>query len=156
MRMRWFQFRLRTLLAAVVLLCIALGGWRLYWTFCGPYVKSGPAQVGAKFKVRGRFVDFLGPDSTVYAVKVSRPMSNGRPVIYQSGSGHASRSGFWTYEFELELGPVLKAGDYKLEVFPLTQAVVAAHEKARAAGVAPGPRPDVIEGRIAIIAPKED
>lgn len=119
-----FQFRLRTLLGALVAMCLVLGGWHLYSVYFGPYVEvAGTAVTGEPFTVRGRFVDFLGFPSEVFVVNVSKVRPDGQRVIYQSAGGRASRSGLWNYDFEIELGRILKDGDYDIEVRPLTKAV---------------------------------
>lgn len=145
MRRRWFQFRLRTLLGFLVLLCIMLGGWSLYWTFFGPVVKAAPAVAGSPILVEGRFLDFLGSDSTVFIVQVTRPMKDGRPLICQSGSGRATRSGLWSYDFEAELGPIREPGDYDLVLRPSTSAHRAAFKK--------GQRLDGIRGKMTVLPP---
>jgi hypothetical protein len=129
MRRRWFQFRLRTLLGFLVLLCILLGAWSLYWTYFGPIVKAAPVIAGKPILVEGRFLDFLGPDSTVFIVQVTRPMKDGRPLICQSGSGRVARSGLWSYDFEVELAPIREPGDYDLVLRPSTSAHGAASKK---------------------------
>lgn len=126
MQGRWFQYRLRTLLALVVLLCVLLGSWQLYWTYFGPYVAAEPAMVGQPINVRGRFFDFRGPETTAFTVKLSRPMADGRPVIHQSGGGYVKRRGLWAYDVEIELRPIGKPGEYDVELLPMTKAVMAA------------------------------
>lgn len=148
MQRRWFQFRLRTLLALVVLVCLVLGGWQLYWTYFGPYVQAEPVKVGQPIKVRGRFFDFRGADSTVFTVKLSKPRADGRPVIYQSGGGRTLRRGWWVYDVEIELAPLRKPGDYDVELHPLTKAVFAAH-KSKQPGAADRVRP-VIRSKLSV------
>ena len=122
---RRFQFRLRTLLILLVTVCIALGSWHLYFLYFGPYVEAvGPVVVGQPFTVRGRFVDFWGYESEVYAIQVSRIEKGGR-VIHQSAGGSANRKGFWWYDVEVELSPVFKDGEFDVEIHPLTKAVAA-------------------------------
>jgi hypothetical protein len=120
---RWLQFRLKTLLFGVVTICLLLGAWHLYAVYFGPYVAAGPAVVGEPFMVRGRWVDFLGFDSEVFVVQVSRPNAQGRPVIHQGASGRAARGGLWSYNFEVELAPIYQDGEYTIEARPLTKAV---------------------------------
>lgn len=148
MQRRWFQFRLRTLLGLVVLVCLVLGGWQLYWTYFGPFVQAEPAAVGQPIKIRGRFFDFRGLKSTVYTVKISKPMADGRPVICQSGSGFATRRGWWVYDVEIELAPLRKPGKYDVELHPLTQALYAAL-RSKLPGAADRVRP-VIRSKLSV------
>lgn len=120
---RRFQFRLRTLLGLLVMVCVVLGGWHIYSVKFGPRVELvGPAEVGKPFTVRGRFIDFLGFDTEVFVVNVSRLNSNGQRVIHQSSGDRATRHRLWNYDFEVELGPITIAGDYDIELRPLTKA----------------------------------
>ncbi|HEV7221876.1 MAG TPA: hypothetical protein VGN42_04195 [Pirellulales bacterium] len=150
---RRFQFRLRTLLVLIVVICIALGSWHLYWNYFGPYIEAESATVGQPIKIRGRFFDFRGPLSTVYVVNISQPMADGRPLIYQSGGGRTVRSGWWAYDVEIELHPVRKAGRYDIELLPLTKAVSAAG-KTKTPGAAARARPG-IRGTIRVQAPED-
>jgi hypothetical protein len=143
MRRRWFQFRLRTLFAFMVLLCLILGTWSLYSTYFGPYIEADSAVASQPITVRGRFVDFLGDESTVYVVKITKPMADGRPLICQSKGGFAQRHGLWTYDFEAKLGPVEKSGSYTLEVLPLTKGVRATPKR--------NPRPGVVATQITVM-----
>ncbi len=120
---RRFQFSLRTLLIALVTVCIALGGWHLYFVFFGPYVEAAPTVAGQPIFVRGRFFDFFGMPSTVYVVQVVKLGPNGKPITCQSGSGYVQRSGLWSYNIEVELSPINKPGEYDLELMGLTKAV---------------------------------
>lgn len=120
---RRFQFRLRTLLGLLVTVCLVLGGWHLYSVKFGPRVALvGHAEVGEPFTVRGRFVDFLGFETEVFVVNVSKLNAKGQRVIHQSSGDRATRRGLWNYAFEVELGRVTEAGDYDIEVWPLTKA----------------------------------
>lgn len=120
---RRFQFRLRTLLGLLMMVCIVLGAWHLYSVKFGPRVEPvGLAEVGKPFAVRGRFVDFLGFDTEVFVVNVSRLNAKSQRVIHQSTGNRATRHGLWNYDFEVELGPVATAGDYDIELWPLTKA----------------------------------
>lgn len=150
MQRRWFQFRLRTLLAAVVALCFALGSWQLYWTYFGPYVEAEPTAVGRPIKVRGRFFDFRGPDSTVYSVYVSKLQPDGRRVVYQSAGGRVSRRGLWAYDVEVELAPIRLAGEFQIELLPITKSLLAANKTKSRAG-ANRERP-VVRGTIRVVA----
>lgn len=143
MRRRWFQFQLRTLLAFVVFLCLPLGSWSLYSTYLGPYIEADSAVAGQPITVRGRFIDFLGDESTVYVVRLAKPMPDGRPLICQSKGGFAQRHGLWTYDFEAELRPVEKSGSYTLEVLRLTKAARATPKGK--------PRPGVVARQITVL-----
>lgn len=145
MRRRWFQFRLRTLLGFSVLLCIVLGAWSLYWTYFGPVVKAAPVIAGKPILVEGRFLDFLGSDSTVFVVQATRPMKDGRPLVCQSGGGRVTRSGLWSYDFQVELAPIREPGEYDLELRPLTSAHRAAFNK--------GQRLPGIRGKMTVLPP---
>lgn len=115
------QFRLKTLLAAVVGICLLLAAGKLYFR---QFVEAGPAIVGQPFKVRGRFVDLAGYESAVFVVNVSRVTPGGR-VIYQSAAGRTERRWIGRYDFEVELATIQDAGEYDLELSPLTRAVAA-------------------------------
>jgi len=152
MRWRRFQFRLRTLLVLIVVICIALGSWHLYWNYFGPYIEAESATVGQPIKIRGRFFDFRGPLSAVYVVKISQPMADGRPLIYQSGSGRTVRSGWWAYDVEIELHPVRQAGRYDLELLPTTKTMLAAGRMKTPGAAAPA-RP-VVRSTIRVQPPE--
>ncbi len=117
---RWTQFRLRTLLILVVLLCLGLGGWQIYWTHFANYVVADPVHVGEPIHVRGQFVDWNGR-ATVYVVQASLPSRRAKlgRIIHQSGGGRAERSGRWTFRFELEMSPLRAPGEYELELRPM-------------------------------------
>lgn len=115
------QFRLKTLLAAIVGICLLLGAGKLYFR---QFVEAGPAIVGQPFKVRGRFVDLSGNESAVFVVNVSRVTAIGR-VIYQSAAGRTERRGIGRYDFEVELATLRDEGEFDLELRPLTSAVAA-------------------------------
>ena len=143
---RWLQFRLRTLLIAMVVVCLALGGWQLS---VRPYVSAGPAVVGKPFVVRGRFVDFLGPEVVTYVVQVSMPEAeadevvrkrglvpdrtasmyglvpemDGGSVVFQSAGGNVRRDRYCAYDVEIELSPLYDAGEFDVGIVPLTNPV---------------------------------
>ena len=142
MRRRLLQFRLRTLLGFLVLLCIMLGAWSLFGTFFGPYVGGDPVLAGQPIRVRGRFIDFLGGESTKYVLTIRKRSKNGREFLYQSTAGSALRRGLCLYEFEVQLQPV-SAGTYFLSLFPETKAVQTAPKGK--------PRPDVVFGKITVM-----
>lgn len=115
---RWLQFRLRSLLVLVVLLCLGLGGWQIYWTHFANYVIAGPVRVGEPIKVRGQFVDWSGTTTSFCVVDATQPhraAQSGR-IIAQEGPGRPQKTGRWTFQVEMELGPLRKAGNYRLEL----------------------------------------
>lgn len=118
---RWLQFRLRTLLIVVVLLCLGLGGWQIYWTHFANYVVADPVRVGEPIRVRGQLVDFRGVNTTAFAVDAALPSKQATLgwVIYQSGAGRLEKTGRWTSRFELVLPPVTRPGEYRLQFHPV-------------------------------------
>lgn len=132
------QFRLRTLLAAIVGICLLLGAGKLYFR---QFIEAGPAIVGQPFKVRGRFVDLSGNESAVFVVNVSRVTARGR-VIYQSAAGRTERRGIGRYDFEVDFATIQKEGEYDLELRPLTSAAAARGKHTEA---------DTIWGRMVVI-----
>ncbi|HJT31175.1 MAG TPA: hypothetical protein VJ783_03930 [Pirellulales bacterium] len=53
---------------------------------------------------------------------MSRLNAKGQRFIHQSSGDRATRRGLWNYDFEVELGRVTEAGDYDIELRPLTKA----------------------------------
>jgi hypothetical protein len=120
------QFRLRTLLIAVIAICLLLGVWKLY---SRQFVEADPAVTGKPFKVHGRFVDFFGKESAVFVVNAIRN-TDGERVIYQSGGGRVEKRGIGRYDFEVELAPIRREGEYDLELRPLTRTARGKHTDA--------------------------
>ena len=118
---RWLQFRLRTLLILVILLCLGLGGWQIYATHFASYIVAEPVRVGEPIRVRGRLLDFRGASTTAFVVYATQPHSRAPHgyVICQSGSGRLKKAGRWTSEFEIDLRNNLKAGAYRLQFHPV-------------------------------------
>ena len=111
---RWFQFRLRSLLGLVFVICLGLGGWHLLFVY-GQYVEAEPAVVGQPIKVHGRF---FGRDERYYlaASPVDEPTFSGR-CFGIGWYGEAESVGWWMYEFEGNLSP-LDSGEYTLSLTP--------------------------------------
>jgi hypothetical protein len=117
-RRRWFQFRLRSLMAFVVVICLGLGGWDLLMTY-GQYVEAEPAVVGQPIKVHGRFFHLFGRDRPGhYWFEV---LKDGRFAGYRQRA-YASHVGFGRFDFvtEIDTQNVLthKVGEYTLRLTP--------------------------------------
>jgi hypothetical protein len=112
-RRRWFQFSLRSLMAAVVVNCLGLGGWHLLLKY-GQYVEAEPAVVGQPIKIRGRFLDFGGqpsdPDDGRYTLTVYPNFDSGQSMVAYRKAKYV---GCWVYETEDEFVSE-DPGDFKL------------------------------------------
>jgi len=114
---RRFQFRLKSLMAAVVVICLGLGGWQLLMTF-GQYVEAEPAVVGQPIKIHGRFF-YFGEKKTEYGhpydlvLKRSSVSGNG-----EYGKACGWRSGWRRYDLQMKLSPVDEPGEYMLTLTP--------------------------------------
>jgi len=98
---RWFQFRLKSLMAFVVVICIGLGGWHLLMTY-GQWVEAEPAVVGQPIKIRGRFFH-LGRPGTVYCgISIS-----GNDHVIETGA-HAEYAGFCRCTIDCDLDMLLR------------------------------------------------
>jgi hypothetical protein len=110
---------LKSLMAAVVVICLGLGGWHLLWTK-GQCVEPGPAVVGQPIKIHGRFVRiFAGDESGRYYLSVSpidEPGFGGR-CFGLGWYGEAEYVGWWMYEFEGNLSP-LDVGEFTMTLTP--------------------------------------
>ncbi len=123
---RWFQFRLKTLLALVASFCVALGVWQAYWTHFASYVKAGPVRGGEPIHVRGQFVQFNGHESTLFVIQARQPHPQYKSgVIYQSVGGRVERSGKWTYRVEIDMAPIDRPGTFELELLPIQRPMIA-------------------------------
>jgi hypothetical protein len=108
---RRFQFSLRTLLVAVAMLCIVLGGKSLASRVA--YVEAMPTAEKDTLLVRGRMFSFLGPESAVWTLLLYRHWD--MPIDPQwAASGTVSRSLFAFYDVELEIPRPLRPGEYAL------------------------------------------
>lgn len=116
---RWLQFRLRTLLIAVVLLCLGLGGGQIYWTHFANYVIADPVRVGEPIHVRGQVFDWSDASSVIYTVELNLPRPGIGMVTYQSKGGRIAGAGQWIYRVEAELPPVSKPGEYEVRILPV-------------------------------------
>jgi len=116
MARRWYQFSLKSLMAAVVVICLGLGGWHLLWTK-GQYVEAEPAVVGQPIKIRGRFFRFLelDPEDCWYALNAIHKTKSG--ISSTTKYGHAPHIGYWTFEIEHEYIPDC-AGEVTLRLTP--------------------------------------
>jgi len=111
---RRFQFRLKSLMAAVVLICLGLGGWHLLWTK-GQYVEAEPVVVGQPIKIRGRFFHFCaGEDSGKHDFSVECD-SSGRGM---RGATSADNSGWGRYDFEIDLPSVDVPCEFTITLTP--------------------------------------
>jgi len=114
MRLR-LQFRLRTLLIAMFLACLGLGAWhRYYWT---PHVELQPQAAAQRFKLRGHFLRFSGPDTVPYEFYVVKP-GGVEPVVYKQGAGSTWRRGWWTYSIDQDLSLNAEPGAYEVWLKP--------------------------------------
>jgi hypothetical protein len=109
---RRFQFRLKSLMATVVVICLGLGGWHLLWTK-GRYVEAEPALVGQPIKIRGRFLHFFaGADSGQYELIVRGKKSSFR----QNGIAH--RSGWGQYAIDEAFPSFDRSGEFTMTLTP--------------------------------------
>ena len=117
---RRFQFSLRALLGAAVVVCLLLGGWHLLWTY-GQYVEAEPAKLGRSFSVKGRILRPAGPQELAYHFRIERP--DGVCLLNLFGEGYIARKGWLgTYRidttvelYESDIGP----GEYRLSLYTL-------------------------------------
>jgi len=117
---RRFQFSLKSLMAAVAVICLGLGGWHLLFR---QYVEADPAVVGQPIKIHGRFVRFSEEDEDAGW--------NGRYDLFfdevlDSGShswvvtGIAEQSFGCRYDVEIEVDPVHEPTEFTLELMQFT------------------------------------
>jgi len=106
-------------MAAVVLICLGLGGWHLLLKH-GQFVEAEPAVVGQPIKIHGRFFRIFGGDDSgryyLAAAPVDDPTFSGR-CIGIGWYGEAEHVGCWMYEFEGNLSP-LDSGEFKMRLAP--------------------------------------
>jgi hypothetical protein len=103
-RRRWFQFRLKTLMAFVVMICLGLGGWHLLMTY-GQYVEvEGPVVVWEPIKVHGRFYHFGREEKGVrYELEAKWRTSVGEHVW--TTKDYRKPTGSFRYDVKLKVVP---------------------------------------------------
>jgi hypothetical protein len=96
---RRFQFSLRALLVATLVICLSLGVWHLLETY-GTSVAVENARVGAPIVVKARYFWPRGPDECTLFVGYARNDDTGCVEKYL----RAKRSwlGFYTVDYELD------------------------------------------------------
>ena len=114
---RRFQFSLRALLVASVVICVGLGSWR-FRSDTRQYVLADHVSVNAPIKVRGQFFHLDGPVIHHFLVLAEAPEKNGKRFRWGE-SGLARRKGAGTYEVEARLTGADSPGTYKLMLWPM-------------------------------------
>jgi len=112
-----FQFKLKSLMAAVVVICLGLGGWQLLMT-SGQYVVAESAVVGEPIEIRARFFQFGGNRRGWFKFEV---LQDGKWAGYRRLEyGHDI--GWGRFEFETEIKPpsliTTKPGNYTMTLTP--------------------------------------
>jgi hypothetical protein len=99
----------------MLLACLGLGAWqRYYWT---PRVEVLPQAASQRFKLRGHFLRFQGPESVAYEFYVVKP-GGAAPVVYKQGAGSTWRRGWWTYSIDQDLSLNAEPGAYEVWLKP--------------------------------------
>jgi hypothetical protein len=114
-RRRWFQYSLKSLMAAVVLICLGLGGWHLLFKY-GQYVEAESAVVGQPIKIRGRFFHFFASedDRGYYHFEALIQDGSGACLVK---SGYGIDVGWWQFKFETDF-KLKRPGEYALTLTP--------------------------------------
>lgn len=113
---RWFQFSLKTLMAAVVLICLGLGGWHLFWTY-GQWIEAEPAVVGQPIKIRGRFFHF-GRANEVGGWRYELDVFPSDCGNWGRKLGFAQSVGWCLYEIEAKYVPFRSPGEITMTLTP--------------------------------------
>lgn len=127
---RRFQFSLRGLMTATVVVCVALSGWRFYWARIGTWLETwpDPARAGEHFDLRFYFHS-ADPWASVGAYEVCH-LSNHAPYGYQSGNGlpigETQHLGSYRFRFEIQQFPVT-AGLYGFSFWDTKGKLLAHH-----------------------------
>jgi hypothetical protein len=99
-------------MAAMVVICLGLGGWHLLWTK-GQYVEAEPVVVGQPIKIHGRFFRFFaGDEQRRYHIVVEKP---GRRMWITHGDADTA---WWCLAIEVELHQIDEPGEYTLTLTP--------------------------------------
>ncbi|HET6879095.1 MAG TPA: hypothetical protein VFI31_03005 [Pirellulales bacterium] len=120
---RRFQFSLRAVLLAMLLICLPLGAWQLLKT-SGQYIEADQCKLGTPFSVKGRIIRPTGPQQLSYHFRIEE--RNGQCLINMFVTGAAKKAWPGTYAVDTEI-PLLASdiapGEYRLSLYTLQEHV---------------------------------